>query len=60
VQRDEVIVATKAASCRSTAAAPDPRKWVYETYIERAGARQRFRGDLQHCLAPDFLDAMMS
>lgn len=61
VQRDEVIVATKGGFVPFDGGLPpDPRKWVYETYIEPGLAHANdFAATYQHCLAPGFLDAMI-
>jgi len=61
VQRDEVIVSTKGGFVPFDGALPsDPRRWVYEHYIEPGLAHANdFAAAYQHCLAPDFLDAMI-
>lgn len=61
VLRDEVIVATKGGFVPFDGGLPpDPRRWVYEEYIEPGLAHaNEFAATYQHCLAPDFLDAMI-
>mgnify|MGYP000852028799 FL=1 len=61
VRRDEVIVATKGGFVPFEGRMPaDPRRWVYEEYIEPGLAHaNEFAATYQHCLAPDFLDAMI-
>jgi aryl-alcohol dehydrogenase-like predicted oxidoreductase len=61
VQRDEVVIATKGGFVPFDGAAPpDPRRWVYQKYIETGLAHPNdFVANYQHCLAPDFLDAMI-
>ena len=60
VQR-EVIIATKGGFVPFDGGLPpDPRRWVYEHYIEPGLAHaNEFAATYQHCLAPDFLDAMI-
>ncbi len=39
---------------------PDPKRWVYEQYIESGLAHPNdFAANYQHCLAPNFLEAMI-
>jgi aryl-alcohol dehydrogenase-like predicted oxidoreductase len=61
VQREEVVIATKGGFVPFDGALPpDPPKWVYEKYIESGLAHpNEFAANYQHCLAPDFLDAMI-
>ena len=61
VARDEVVIATKGGIVPYDGAVPDnPRKWVYEEYIESGLAHpNEFAANYQHCLAPDFLDEMI-
>ena len=61
VQRDEVIIATKGGFVPFDGAPPpDPPKWVYQTYVESGLVHpNEFAANYQHCLAPDFLDAMI-
>lgn len=61
VRREEVIVATKGGFVPFDGALPpDPRKWVYDHYIEPGLAHANdFAASYQHCLAPAFLDAMI-
>ncbi len=61
VRREEVVIATKGGFVPFETALPaDPRRWVYEHYIESSLAHpNEFAASYQHCLAPDFLDAMI-
>lgn len=61
VRRDEVIVSTKGGFVPFEGGLPsDPRRWVYDKYIEPGLAHaNEFAATYQHCLAPDFLDAMI-
>lgn len=60
-RRDEVIIATKGGYVPFDGARPDdPRRWVYEHYIESGLAHpNEFAANYTHCFAPDFLDAMI-
>lgn len=62
VQRDEIVIATKGGFVPYDGARPaDPKRWVYETYIEPGLVHpNEFVANYQHCLAPDFLDAMIA
>jgi aryl-alcohol dehydrogenase-like predicted oxidoreductase len=61
LRREEVVIATKGGFVPYDAAPPpDPRRWVYQKYIESGLAHpNEFVAIYQHCLAPDFLDAMI-
>jgi len=61
VRREEVVVAPKGGFVPFDGALPpDPRKWVYQKYIESGMVHpNEFVANYQHCLAPDFLDAMI-
>jgi aryl-alcohol dehydrogenase-like predicted oxidoreductase len=61
VRREEVVIATKGGFVPFDGALPpDPRKWVYQKYIESGMVHpNEFVANYQHCLAPDFLDAMI-
>jgi aryl-alcohol dehydrogenase-like predicted oxidoreductase len=61
VQREAVIIATKGGFVPFDGVQPaDPRKWVYQQYIESGLAHpNEFTLNYQHCLAPDFLEAMI-
>ncbi|MBI5958868.1 MAG: aldo/keto reductase [Chloroflexi bacterium] len=61
VRREEVVIATKGGFVPFDGAAPDdPRRWVYQKYIETGLAHPNdFVANYQHCLSPDFLDAMI-
>ncbi len=61
VQREEVIIATKGGFVPFDGALPpDPPKWVYKKYVESGLVHpNEFAANYQHCLAPDFLDAMI-
>lgn len=62
VQREEVVIATKGGFVPFDGALPsDPRKWVYDTFIESGLAHPNdFAANYQHCLAPGFLDEMIA
>ncbi|MBN1202098.1 MAG: aldo/keto reductase [Anaerolineae bacterium] len=62
VRREEVVIATKGGFVPFDGTPPaDPRKWIYETYIASGLAHPNdFAANYQHCLAPDFLDAMIA
>lgn len=62
VRREEVIIATKGGFVAFDGAPPpDPRKWVYQKYIESGLVHpNEFVSNYQHCFAPDFLDAMIA
>ena len=61
VAREEVVIATKGGIAPYDGAVPgDPRKWIYQEYIESGLAHpNEFAANYQHCLAPDFLDEMI-
>ncbi len=61
VRRDEVVIATKGGFVPFDGAPPsDPRRWVYERYIEPGLVHpHEFVANYHHCLAPDFLDMMI-
>jgi aryl-alcohol dehydrogenase-like predicted oxidoreductase len=61
VRREELVIATKGGFVPYDGAPPpDPRRWVYQTYIESGLAHaNEFVANYQHCLAPDFLDALI-
>jgi len=61
VRREELVIATKGGFVPFDGAPPpDPRRWVYQRYIESGLAHpNEFVANYQHCLAPDFLDAMI-
>lgn len=61
VRREEVVIATKGGFVPFDSAPPaDPRRWVYEQYIETGLVHpHEFVASYHHCLAPDFLDAMI-
>jgi len=61
VQREAVVVATKGGFVPFDSALPaDPRQWVYEQFIESGMAHPNdFVANYQHCLAPDYLEAMI-
>lgn len=61
VAREEVVIATKGGIAPYDGAVPDdPRRWIYEEYIESGLAHpNEFAANYQHCLAPDFLDEMI-
>ncbi len=62
VQREEVVIATKGGFVPFDGAPPaDPRRWVYDTFIESGLAHpNEFAANYQHCLAPAFLEAMIA
>ncbi|MBN1565013.1 MAG: aldo/keto reductase [Anaerolineae bacterium] len=62
VAREEIVIATKGGFVPFDGARPaDPGKWIYQTYIETGLAHPNdFAANYQHCLAPDFLDAMIA
>ncbi len=62
VQRDEIVIATKGGFVPYDGVRPaDPKRWVYETYIEPGTVHpNEFVANYQHCLAPEFLDMMIS
>jgi aryl-alcohol dehydrogenase-like predicted oxidoreductase len=62
VKREEIVIATKGGFVPFDGARPpDPGKWIYATYIETGLAHpNEFAANYQHCLAPDFLDAMIA
>jgi aryl-alcohol dehydrogenase-like predicted oxidoreductase len=62
VRREEIVIATKGGFVPFDGARPaDPGKWIYATYIETGLAHpHEFAANYQHCLAPDFLDAMIA
>ncbi len=59
--RAELVIATKGGFVPFDGMLPsDPRKWVYQKYIETGLAHpNEFVANYQHCLAPDYLDAMI-
>jgi aryl-alcohol dehydrogenase-like predicted oxidoreductase len=61
LRREEVVIATKGGFVPFDGAPPaNPRRWIYERYIETGLAHpHEFGANYQHCLAPDFLDAMI-
>jgi len=61
VRREEVVIATKGGFVPFDTAPPaDPRRWVYERYVESGLVHpNEFAASYQHCLAPNFLDAMI-
>jgi aryl-alcohol dehydrogenase-like predicted oxidoreductase len=61
VRREEIVVATKGGFVPFDGALPeDPPKWVYQRYVESGMAHaNEFAANYQHCLSPDFLDAMI-
>ncbi|MGQ9850959.1 MAG: aldo/keto reductase [Aggregatilineaceae bacterium] len=61
VRREEVLIATKGGFVPFDGTPPpDPRRWVYERYIETGLVHpHEFVANYHHCLAPDFLDAMI-
>jgi aryl-alcohol dehydrogenase-like predicted oxidoreductase len=61
IRREELVLATKGGFVPyDSAPPPDPRRWVYQTYIESGLVHpNEFVANYQHCLAPDFLDAMI-
>lgn len=62
VRREEVVLATKGGFVPFDGERPpDARKSIYEAYIESGLAHpNEFAANYQHCVAPDFLDAMIS
>lgn len=62
IQRDMVVVATKGGFVPFDGEPPaDPRRWVYQQFIESGLAHANdFVASYQHCIAPDFLDAMIA
>lgn len=62
VRRDQVVIATKGGFVPFEGARPpDPRRWVYQTYIESGLAHpNEFAATYQHCFAPKFLEAMIA
>jgi len=62
IQREMIIIATKGGFVPFDGDRPsDPRHWVYERYIASGMAHANdFAASYQHCLAPDFLDAMIA
>jgi aryl-alcohol dehydrogenase-like predicted oxidoreductase len=61
IQREAVVIATKGGFVPfDSALPPDPKKWVYEEFIESGLAHPNdFVANYQHCLAPSFLEAMI-
>ncbi|MBN1681130.1 MAG: aldo/keto reductase [Anaerolineae bacterium] len=61
VEREAVVIATKGGFVPFDTEMPaDPRKWIYEQYIQSGLAHpNEFTANYQHCLSPDFLDAMI-
>ncbi len=61
VRRNEVVIATKGGFVPFDGAPPlDPRRWVYERYIEPGLVHpHEFVANYHHCLAPDFLEMMI-
>jgi len=61
LERENVVIATKGGFVPFDGALPpDPRKWVYQKYIETELAHpNEFVANYQHCLAPDYLDTMI-
>lgn len=61
ITREAVVIATKGGFVPFDGEPPgDPRKWVYEEFIESGLAHpNEFAANYQHCLTPDFLDAMI-
>jgi aryl-alcohol dehydrogenase-like predicted oxidoreductase len=61
VRREEVVLATKGGFVPFDGKLPDdPRKWVYQQYIESGLAHpNEFTANYQHCFAPDYLEAMI-
>jgi aryl-alcohol dehydrogenase-like predicted oxidoreductase len=62
VAREAIIIATKGGFVPFDGARPaDPGKWVYQQFIETGLAHpNEFAANYQHCLAPNFLDAMIA
>jgi len=62
VRRDEVVLVTKGGFVPFEGERPpEPRKWIYREFIESGLAHANdFAANYQHCLAPDFLDAMIA
>ncbi|NDJ78181.1 MAG: aldo/keto reductase [Chloroflexi bacterium] len=62
VQREEVVIATKGGFVPFDGAPPtDPRKWIYEQFIESGLVHpNEFAANYRHCLTPNFLDTMIS
>ena len=62
VRREEVVIATKGGFVPFNGTPPaDPRKWVYDTFIESGLAHANdFAASYKHCLAPRFLDEMIA
>jgi aryl-alcohol dehydrogenase-like predicted oxidoreductase len=61
VRREEIVLATKGGFVPFDGVAPpDPRRWVYERYIEPGLVHpHEFVAGYHHCLAPDFLEMMI-
>jgi aryl-alcohol dehydrogenase-like predicted oxidoreductase len=61
VRREEVVIATKGGFVPFDNERPDdPRKWVYEEFIESGLVHpNEFAANYQHCMTPDFLDVMI-
>jgi len=62
VRREAIVIASKGGFVPFDGVMPpDPRKWVYQEFIESGLAHPNdFAANYQHCLAPDFLDAMIA
>ncbi len=61
VRREEVVITTKGGFVPfDNALPPDPKKWVYQQYIESGLAHpNEFAANYQHCIAPNFLEEML-
>jgi aryl-alcohol dehydrogenase-like predicted oxidoreductase len=61
VDRDSVMICTKGGFVPFDGhMPPDPKRWVYEHYIETGIAHPNdFAATYQHCLAPTFLETML-
>lgn len=61
IRREDVVIASKGGFVPFDGALPaDPSRWVYEQYIETGLAHpNEFAANYQHCLAPDFIEAMI-
>lgn len=61
ITREEIVIATKGGFVPfDNEQLDDPRQWVYRQYIETGLVHpNEFAANYQHCLTPDFLDAMI-
>jgi aryl-alcohol dehydrogenase-like predicted oxidoreductase len=62
LRRDEIVICTKGGFVPfKDAMPPDPKRWVYDTFIAPGMAHAvEFAANYQHCLAPGYLEQMIA